>query len=258
MSTETHPSDEHLERYVLRQLSAGQETIVEEHYLICTFCQNRITQLDTPGFFEFVQALRSFKVDAAELSCMASSTRTALELVPVRVSQPAPVNRGWRAAVAAAAIMLCTVAGLRLMLRHPDALLARLSSPAGILATDTAALKPSAARVPEAKASRLASQRVGFRSRKYIRPISRVQFAAYRIFHPPTAIRSIIAPPVLDVDLQITAIADIDEPLQFDVSPEILQAPRRSSWRKLFAAIIKPFRCMLSQAERFDGSMAGQ
>ncbi len=48
-----HISEDELERYAARQLPQAEASVVEEHLLTCSFCQDRLRLTD-----EFVVALR--------------------------------------------------------------------------------------------------------------------------------------------------------------------------------------------------------
>lgn len=48
-----HISEDELDRYAARQLPEAQATVVEDHLLTCSFCQERLRVTD-----EFIVALR--------------------------------------------------------------------------------------------------------------------------------------------------------------------------------------------------------
>jgi hypothetical protein len=247
MTVGSHPSDEQLERYILRQLSADHDTIIEEHYLVCSYCQKRITQLNTPEFSELVVALRSIKEEAVTALHREGNAHSAPKVVPVRVLHRTPINVRWISAIAAAAVILLTVAGLRLRSGRADA-------PVAVNSWVTPTPDPKAALgftghcLSGSRSTRVLVQHYGIRSRRYVRSIPPVHFAACCIFHPPVMLWPVIMEPSLDADLQILAVADIEEPLQFTIPPEIAPAPKKSPWRRLFAAVSWPFRHILSQA----------
>jgi hypothetical protein len=239
-----HPSEEQLERYILRRLSADEDETIENHYLICGRCQKRLLELDTPELYELVAALRSIGNDSVQ------DARPALvpRLVPIQVRRPVRVKTRWIGIAAALILLYGAGVVLRFMSREADAPVARISSGVRAPATASESVSPVAAdQSSPSKAIPLRTARIGFRSRRSLRLIPHVRFVAYRPFRPPAALEPIIEEPVLDLDLQLFAVAEIEEPLQFDTSPEILEGPKRSPWRRLFAAITKPFRYILSR-----------
>ena len=59
--TESHPSDEHVELYVLGRLSESDEAAVEEHLLLCESCRGRVQEAD-----EYTAAMRAALEQQAE------------------------------------------------------------------------------------------------------------------------------------------------------------------------------------------------
>ena len=51
---EAHVDEERLERYAMGVLPKEQAASVEEHLLLCVYCQNKVTELD-----ELIEALRN-------------------------------------------------------------------------------------------------------------------------------------------------------------------------------------------------------
>jgi hypothetical protein len=68
-----HPEDDQLEGYSLEILSQREIARLEEHFLICETCQERLTEMDT-----YVEAMRAALMYRREQSSRRPATKPAL------------------------------------------------------------------------------------------------------------------------------------------------------------------------------------
>ena len=247
-----HPSDLELDAYVLNKLGEDRTAEIEEHYLLCTLCQNRLLEIDAS--VEAVNLLKDESSVAAlqfSESCARSQGREAISLR--RLTLPRVLSTSCMAATAAAAFFTLgfftashfagsPVGGSGLHHTQTSSALAAAAFPcipsAGVPVLSPVSLRPRALRAAHKKRLKRSERNATVRMANFVPPAHAVP-----IWQEP---RLAPQPDILLAD-------DVDDPLQFDPIPDG-PAPKTGIFRRVITSVARAVVFMFRDPEETTGT----